>query len=277
MSRVAEGDLNYKVRLNSRDELGRLADAFNKMVKAVKQRDHRLREMTEHRLSAVEKQISIGRLAAGVAHEINNPLTAVLSLSRLMIKHMPPDDPRYEDLDIIVTETTRCREIVRNLLDFARESPVDRKVVDINEIVNNTLSLTTKYDAMERARIDLDLSPSPLYVNADAKMIQQVFTNILLNAAEAMERQGTIRIVTDEDSSGSYVQVQVRDTGKGIPRENMQHIFQPFFTTWAGGKGTGLGLSVSLGIIRRHEGSIEVESLEGEGTTVTVLLPRVMG
>ncbi|MCZ7586668.1 MAG: cache domain-containing protein [Deltaproteobacteria bacterium] len=152
MSRVAEGDLNYKVPLHSADELGRLARAFNRMVHGVKERDLRLREMTESRLSEVEKQISIGRLAAGVAHEINNPLTAILSLSSLMLRHAPENDPRREDLEIVVSETTRCRKIVANLLEFARERPPEKKVIDLRDVVRDTLALAKKVRrAPERA------------------------------------------------------------------------------------------------------------------------------
>ena len=275
MSRVAEGDLNYKVRLSPGDELGKLAQAFNQMVKAVKERDFKLREMTENRLSTVEKQISIGRLAAGVAHEINNPLTAILSLSMLMQEETPEDDEKREDLDIIVTETKRCREIVRGLLDFARESPANITVVDINQMAKDTIMLVGKYDAMDKAEVVMDISPKPLYVNADSKMLQQVLTNLLLNAAEALDDSGKITIKTEEDSSGGFVQLQVTDTGKGIPRELLERVFEPFFSTKGMGRGTGLGLSVSLGIIRKHEGTIDINSEEGVGTTVTVLLPRV--
>jgi two-component system NtrC family sensor kinase len=274
MSRVAEGDLDYKVRIESADELGRLAHAFNRMVRAVKERDNRLREMTEDRLSAVEKQISIGRLAAGVAHEINNPLTAVLSLSTLLRKKTPEESPDREDLDIIVTETTRCREIVRSLLDFARERPTERRVVDINEVIHETMALATRYDAMERVKATVEPSPGPLPVNVDPKALQQVFTNLLVNAAEATEPGGWIRIAVDEDGSGGFVQVKLRDNGKGIPKEHLDRVFEPFFTTKGERKGTGLGLSVSLGIVRKHDGSIEIRSNEGEGTEVTVSLPR---
>jgi two-component system NtrC family sensor kinase len=274
MNRVAQGDLNLKVRIHSGDELGRLARAFNLMVKEVKERDMRLREMTDERLSQMEKQISVGRLAAGVAHEINNPLTAVLSLSSLMRKHFPEDDPHREDLDVIVTETTRCREIVRSLLDFARERPTQMQTVDINTVVRDTLALTHNYEALARIHTEVRFAPTPLLVDADAKQLQQVFTNVIINAAEATRPGRTVVIATDEDSSGGFVVVQVRDTGKGIPAEHLQRIFEPFFTTKGQGKGTGLGLSVSLGIVRKHNGSIDIDSEEGKGTTVTVTLPR---
>jgi signal transduction histidine kinase len=277
MSRVAEGDLDHKVRIESADELGRLAHAFNRMVRGVKERDNRLREMTEDRLSAVEKQISIGRLAAGVAHEINNPLTAILSLSTLLRKKAPEGTADREDLDIIVTETTRCREIVRSLLDFARERPTERRVVDIHEVIRETVGLVSRYGGMDQVRVIVEAASGPLSVNIDPKAIQQVFTNLLVNAAEATGPGGKITIKVDEDSSGGFVQVQVRDNGKGIPREHLDRVFEPFFTTKGERKGTGLGLSVSLGIVRKHDGSIEIRSEEGRGTEVTVTLPRYDG
>jgi two-component system NtrC family sensor kinase len=277
MSRVADGDLNYRVRIESEDELGKLAGAFNQTVRAVKERDLKLREMTDSRLTQVEKQVSIGRLAAGVAHEINNPLTAILTLSSLWLRKIPRDDPRRGDLEIVVAETARCREIVRSLLDFARERPMEKHEVDVNGLVRETVLLAKKYEAMSIAKIELQLCAVPLLVNADAKLLQQVLMNLLLNAAEASQRGGAVRVETDEDSSGHFAQVKVVDKGKGIRKEDIDRVFEPFFTTKGAGKGTGLGLSVSLGIVRKHEGTIEIESREGEGTTVTVLLPRIEG
>jgi signal transduction histidine kinase len=130
---------------------------------------------------------------------------------------------------------------------------------------------------MSIAKIELQLCAVPLLVNADAKLLQQVLMNLLLNAAEASQRGGAVRVETDEDSSGHFAQVKVVDKGKGIRKEDIDRVFEPFFTTKGAGKGTGLGLSVSLGIVRKHEGTIEIESREGEGTTVTVLLPRIEG
>lgn len=275
MDRVAHGDLSYKVRIASGDELGRLARAFNVMVRNIKERDIRLRDMTEERLTQVEKQVSIGRLAAGVAHEINNPLTSVLSLSMLLRDEVAGDDPRRRDLAIIVEETTRCRDIVRSLLDFARERPPEKRVIDVNQVIRDTLTLALRYEGVERLQIVEVLADEPLLVNGDPRQLQQVFTNIVTNAAEASEPDAMFTIVTDEDSSGGFVQVQFIDTGKGIPKADVARVFEPFFTTKGARKGTGLGLSVSLGIVRRHGGTIEIDSEEGQGTTVTVQLPRV--
>lgn len=273
MDRVAQGDYNYKVRIESVNEIVRLSKSFNTMLKAIKERDLKLREMTEERLSRVEKQVSIGRLAAGVAHEINNPLTAILSLSSLILKHLPEDDPKREDLQIIVEETTRCKNIVKSLLDFARERPMEKQIIDLNEVVKSSLQLTEKYESMDKITTELKLSEHPLYVYVDPKQIQQVLVNLILNAAEACDKDGKIEILTEEDSSSGFAHVIVKDNGKGIPEEHINRVFEPFFTTKGSGKGTGLGLSVSLGIIRKHEGTIEIESREGKGTKVTVVLP----
>ncbi|NMC68716.1 MAG: HAMP domain-containing protein [Myxococcales bacterium] len=274
MSRVAEGDLGHKVRIESADELGRLARAFNRMVRAVKERDNKLQEMTADRLSAVERQVSVGRLAAGVAHEINNPLTAILSLSSLLLKKAPPGAPEREDLEIIVAETTRCREIVKGLLDFARERPIAKRIVDLRDVLRDTMRLTAKYEPLKAVTLETRFPDYPLYVNGDPKLLQQVFTNLLTNAAEACEGRGAVRLTAAEDASGGFVEVRFDDTGKGIPAEHLPRIFEPFFTTKGARKGTGLGLSVSLGIVQKHEGTIDVRSEEGKGTTVTVTLPR---
>lgn len=276
MDRVARGDLEFKVRMASTDELGMLARSFNVMVRNIKERDIRLHEMTDERLSHVEKQVSIGRLAAGVAHEINNPLTSVLSLSMLLHKELSFDDPRRQDIDIIVEETTRCRDIVRSLLDFARERPPEKRIVDLNQVIRETLVLARRYEGVEQLTIVEALSEEPLYVSADPHQLQQVFTNVITNAAEASVRGGTFSIVTDEDSSGGFVVAQLIDTGKGMSPADLARVFEPFFTTKGERKGTGLGLSVSLGIVRRHGGTIEIDSEEGVGTTVTVQLPRVL-
>jgi signal transduction histidine kinase len=222
----------------------------------------------------VEKQSSIGRLAAGVAHEINNPLTAILTLTSLWLRKMPLEDPRREDLEMVVSETARCRDIVRSLLDFARELPMDRSLVDINSVVRGTVALARNCDPFAGVSLESRIGAVPMTVNADPKLLQQVLLNLLLNAAEAVEPGGWVRVETDEDSSGGFVQVKIIDNGKGIPKEHINRVFEPFFTTKGTGKGTGLGLSVSAGIVHKHDGTIEIESEEGAGTTVTVLLPR---
>jgi two-component system NtrC family sensor kinase len=186
---------------------------------------------------------------------------------------MDKNDPRAEDLGMIVEETGRCRDIVRNLLDFARENKPQKEVVDINGVLRDTLILAGKYDAMTDTLIDLKLSSGPLETAVDTGQMQQVFTNLLLNAAEAMEGgKGRITISTGEDSSGGFISIAFADNGKGISGEQLETVFEPFYTSKE--KGTGLGLSVSLGIVRSHKGTIEIQSEPGVGTTVTVILPK---
>ncbi len=275
MTHVARGDLDYKVAVHSQDELGSLARAFNRMVRAVKERDIRLQTMTAEKLSLVEKQVSVGRLAAGVAHEINNPLTAILTLSMLVRRKLPQDDPRRADLDIVCDEATRCRDIVQSLLDFARERPTRMDVVDVGEVVEETCAFVERYGAFAGMNLVASVTEEPFLVRGDAKQLQQVVTNLLLNAAEASAPGDTVRIAVEEDSSGGFVHVVVEDHGRGIPADALQRIFEPFFTTKEGGTGTGLGLSVSLGIVQRHEGTIQIESEPGRGTRATVVLPRL--
>ena len=276
--RVAAGDFAFRLKLDTSDEMAELAAALNDMTERFEEIRDDLDRQVQLRTREVirsEQLASVGFLAAGVAHEINNPMTAILSLSSLWLKKMSTEDARREDLEIIVTETSRCRDIVRNLLDFARERPTEKKIVDIRNILRDTLALARKYDSMQRAKVDLLLPETPFNVNADPKALQQVFTNLFVNAAEAGDKDSCrISVSLDEDSSGGYVQVQVKDDGKGIKKQDLGRVFEPFFTTKEAQKGTGLGLSVSLGIVRKHDGTIEIDSAEGCGTTVTVLLPR---
>jgi len=147
-------------------------------------------------------------------------------------------------------------------------------VVDVNDVIRETLALTARYDALQQARVEVRLAEQPLRVDADPKQIQQVFTNLILNAAEALPPGGTITIRSGEDLTGGSVRVEVEDTGRGIPRDCLARVFEPFFTTKGRGKGTGLGLSVSLGIVQKHGGTIDIESEPERGTTVRVALPR---
>jgi len=290
---VAQMELDVKFGHNPGGEVGELIENFEHMAKALKrahdenaawaatlekkveEKTRELRRAQAH-LVHIEKMASLGKLSAIVAHEINNPLTSVLSLSMLLRNETAGDDSRRQDLNIIVEETTRCRDIVRSLLDFARERPPEKRVVDVHQVLRDTLILATRYEGVERLQIVEAFSDERLLVNVDPRQLQQVFTNIVTNAAEASEPDSTFTIATDEDSSGGFVQVQFIDTGKGIPRPDLARVFQPFFTTKGARKGTGLGLSVSLGIVQRHGGTIEIDSEEGAGTTVTVLLPRVV-
>ena len=230
------------------------------------------RQKLEVQLIQSEKMASLGQLAAGVAHEINNPLTGVLTSGHLLLKKFEQiDDPNREDIEIVVRETTRCREIVRQLLDFARQSTPTMVCTNLTPLINETLSIMENQFHIKNIKIIKELKEDIPDIMLDVNQIEQVFINILLNAIEAMSEGGTITISSDYDQH--FVNVTFQDNGRGISEKNLGKIFDPFFTTKFNQKGTGLGLSVSYGIIRRHNGTIEVKSKVNEGTAFIVKLP----
>ncbi len=262
--RVADGDLTTRIPVSSGDELGALARAFNEMT-------GRLAE-DQRQLTQAEKLASVGRLAAGVAHEINNPLTGVLSYSSLLLKRAQNDPDLRSDLEVIVRETKRCREIVKGLLNFARQSPPHRQPTDLNEVVRLAVAIVTNQLALDRVSLSLDLALDLPQLAADANQLQQVVVNLLVNAADAVEASGTIRVLTRRAAGQDAIEIIVEDSGRGIAAEQLPHIFEPFFST-KGPRGTGLGLAVSWGIVQGHGGTIHVVSRIGEGSRFTVRLP----
>ncbi|MBM4035863.1 MAG: PAS domain S-box protein [Planctomycetes bacterium] len=225
------------------------------------------------RLIQSEKMSSLGRMAASVAHEINNPLGAIVVYSHLLLETAPEDYPGRKNLEKIVREAMRCRDIVRGLLDFARPGPGARLAANVNDIVHATLDLLRGQPSFQHVEVALDLSPAPLEATCDPSQVQQAFTNLLVNAAEAMSGGGTVAIRSWLDPARRAAAVSFADTGCGIPPENLERIFEPFFTTKQGGHGTGLGLAIVYGIIERHGGTLKVDSLPGKGTTFTIWLP----
>jgi len=213
----------------------------------------------------------VGRLAAGIAHEINNPLTGVLSYASLLRKRMEHDVPACEDLDVIVRETVRCRGIIRGLLDFARPTAPARKPMDLNDVVRRSVSVVMPQLSMNHVDLSFDLAADLPLVQADANQIEQVVVNLLLNAADAIGPDGG-RIRATTTSSSTAIELLVKDSGRGIPPEDLPRIFEPFFTT-KGNHGTGLGLAVSWGIVEDHGGALEVHSEVGDGTCFTLRLP----
>lgn len=222
-----------------------------------------------------EKMVSIGRLSAGVAHEINNPLTTILTSSMLMQEDTPKDSPVFQELEIISNEALRCRKIVKSLLDFARQNKSSKKVSDLNDVIKESYILTRKQAAFGDIKVQTDLEKDLPKVKIDADQIQQTLINLILNAIEATSAGGTVTLKTRYLTEVDKVEVEVSDTGIGIPPEIIDSIFEPFFTTRD--NGTGLGLSISLGIIEQHCGKIKVQSVPGEGTQFTIRLPRNMG
>lgn len=228
----------------------------------------------QSRLIQSEKMSSLGRMAASVAHEINNPLGGVIVYSHLLIENTAADFPGRRNLEKIVREAIRCRDIVRGLLDFARPSPGTRQSTDINIIIRTTLDLIKTQTGFKDVEVVLDLNSTPVEIMCDSSQIQQAFTNILVNAVEAMNGRGMITVRSRHDASRRMGAVSFSDTGCGIPPENLERIFEPFFTTRQEGHGTGLGLAIAYGIIERHGGTIKADSRVGEGTTFTVWLPE---
>jgi len=269
--KVMGGDLTARVGIRPSGELGVLCRDLDRMAESLAERERLLHERTQRQIGQSEKLASIGRLAAGIAHEINNPLTGVLTFTHLLKSKPNLVDEDRHDLDIVIRETTRVREIVRGLLDFARQSPPAKAPLQLNDVIRLTMKLLRSQKEFSKVKIEEKLDDRIPLVLGDRNQLQQVFLNLSLNACEAMP-DGGILTIRSSASDGS-VQVVFQDTGTGIKPEHIDKIFDPFFTTKPVGKGTGLGLSVSYGTIEGHGGSIEVESVEGHGAAFTVTLP----
>ena len=226
---------------------------------------------TQSQLIQSAKLAAIGELAAGVAHELNNPLTSILGFSRLVLQNTSLDDPLRPDLTIIATEAQRAREIVRELLNFTHRTEGHREVADLNRVVQDALALTRKYLKKSGVLIEEHYAADLPSISLDVNRMKQVFLNLITNAAQAMPHGGLLSIVTEQAEDG--VSVCISDTGEGIRPEYLNRIFDPFFTTRPVGQGTGLGLSVSLSIVKAHGGHIEVKSEVGQGATFNVWLP----
>jgi signal transduction histidine kinase len=279
MRQVAKGGTFRPVRAASRDEMGELAVAFNRMTEELHRREAELRRtlgdlrQMQTQLIQTEKLSALGLLISGVAHEINNPLTVVLGYAELLMEtHGPPEFRR--DLERIRNEALRIKRIVQNLLTFARDHKPERQLVDVNEILRQTLALREHEVRLGNVAVHTRLDEGIPALTADAHQLRQVFLNLILNAEQAMTEatgRGTLEVVSGFHPP-STVRVAITDSGPGIPAEHLPKIFDPFFTTKGVGKGTGLGLSVSYGIVKEHGGEIRVASRPGR-TTFTVELP----
>jgi two-component system, NtrC family, sensor kinase len=289
-NRIADGDLDHSIiHVPSRDEIGHLADQFNKMVTSIKTMkkeledwgrtlEEKVKNRTEE-LVAVQNQMaqsaklaSLGRLSAGVAHEINNPLGGILTFSMLALEECDDKHPLRQNLEIIIKQTMRCRETVKGLLDFARQSTASATLTAINSVVEATLSLLQNQSIFQNVRIVRNFKRDLPQALIDPGQLQQVVVNIALNAVDAMEEAGTLTVETDTDMQTQEVLIRFSDTGKGIPEEILPLIFEPFFTTKKVGEGTGLGLSIVHGIVTRAGGKVEAAS-SPEGAIFTVRLP----
>ena len=275
--KVSRGDFSEAIAVKGSDEIASLAQAYNRMEQKL---DHAMTALDEiikklqekqSQLVEAEKLASIGKLAAGIAHEINNPLTSVLTFSNLMLEQCPPDDPRHSRLKMMVKETTRARTIVRQLLNFGRESVIKPEKIDINQPVTEIADSLLAQEAFKGIELKMDLAQDLPEVYADPAQVGQVVLNLLLNAIHAIDPPGAITVATRKN--GSQVEIRFSDTGRGIPEDHLRRVFDPFFTTKDASQGTGLGLAVSYGIIKKHGGDITVESEVGKGTLFSVRLP----
>jgi two-component system NtrC family sensor kinase len=296
--RLSSGNLQQPIPVRSQDEFGQLAVSFNAMTEALDKSQNELQEWgytleqkvqektkelhaAEAESAHREKLASVGLLAAGIAHELNNPLTGVLTFSTLVREKMAEGSPEAEDLDLVIRETNRCATIIRRLLDFARQKTPEKNFANLNKIIEDTAQFIERPAYFNDIEITMDLDHDLPQIWLDEDLIKQVVMNILVNAQQAIEDTGHItirsRVVpaanSPEMGTGPMVEISITDSGCGIPEQDRQRIFDPFFTSKGVGQGTGLGLSVSHGIVRAHGGTIEVDSEVGEGSTFRIYLP----
>jgi signal transduction histidine kinase len=229
----------------------------------------------ERRLIQAEKLAAVGEMAAGIAHELNNPLTTVTGFTELVLDELPEDANNRPDLELVLKEARRARDVVRRLLDFSRRSESERTRVDLNELLDDVLSLTGHLMHTSGVQVDVVLGKNLPWVSVDRNQMKQVFLNLFHNALQAMPTGGQLFVRTGARQRGGrkWVIASIKDTGAGIAPEYRERIFEPFFTTRSGQGGTGLGLSVSYGIVADHGGEIEVDSEVGKGTNFIVWLP----
>ena len=276
---IAEGNLDYTIPLQQKDEIGGLANSFNTMTSELKKAREELERIQAH-LIHMEKMASLGKLSASVAHELNNPLSGILTYAKLLQKKLNSGNLTKErlesiqgDLSIVGDETMRCGNIVKNLLLFSKKEIGEFVAVDLHQILDRCTQLVEHHLKLNNVELVKLYQRGKAEVICDKDQIQQCFLAILDNAVEAMPEGGTLTIKTTSNSDEKSIKIQIQDTGSGISPADLPHVFEPFYTTKKEGKGVGLGLSVCYGIIERHDGKINVNSIMGEGSTFTVELP----
>lgn len=289
---IAAGDLDQVIKVKSKDEIGQLAMSFNRMVTSLKKMRKELEEwgntlelkvkMRTEELAAMQSTLmqsqrlaSLGKLAAGIAHEINNPLGGILVLSSLVLEDLKEGDPFRDNLQEVIKQTMRCRDIVKGLLQFSRQEEGKTEYVNVNIVLSNTLSLIEKQALFHNIKVEKKFQQDIPLILGDNSQLQQVFMNIILNAVQAMKEIGVLSITTFHEKKNDMVIVEVTDTGCGIPEELIDRIFDPFFTTKEVGEGTGLGLAIAYGIITKHQGRMTVKSEIKKGSTFIIKFPVV--
>lgn len=239
----------------------------------MEERTQELKEMQDFLIQS-EKLASLGKMAAGIAHEVNNPLTSILINTHLLLEKLEKVEGRdefHESLRLIAEETARCSQIVRGLLEFARQSPPQKVLTDINDLVERTVPLLENKASLQNIRIIRELEPGLPLLEVDRSKIQQVFWNLMVNACEPMPKGGQLLISTRLTEDKKYIEIRFIDDGAGIPADYINKIFDPFFTTKP--SDTGLGLAICYGIIQQHQGKMEVKSEPGRGTVFTLHHP----
>ena len=268
---IASGNLDYKLSPDNISGFNMLDEAFNDMAKSLKDRNDQLQKM-HYQLAITERLTALGQMAAGVAHEINNPLGGILLYSSIILEDVPENSSLKENIQKIIYQTNRCKEIVQSLLDFARTPTGDMMPLQINDVINISLKLVKGQAMFHGIEIETNLAENLPEVKGDISRLEEVFLNLFINAADAMQSGGKL-IITTELIGKDTVRIKITDTGRGIDEKHIPHIFEPFFTTKEPGQGTGLGLSIAYGIIRKHKGTIDVECRNNKGTTFTICLP----
>jgi len=275
---VSQGNLSPEIGSISKGEIGVLQKTFKQMLASIQERDQRQKAESEIKLLQSEKQASIGKLAGGVAHEINNPLTGIFTFTHMLLRRKDIPEEVRSDLETIAQETERVRKIVKGLLDFSRQTELDREPTDVNRLVRFSISLVENQALIKGVSLNFEPGEGLPTITLDRNQIQSVLLNIMINALDATDPGGSITITSGIGVSTSKpgqngIEILCTDTGCGISPENLNKLFDPFFTTKDVGHGTGLGLSVSYGIVERHGGTIWVQSKIGKGSTFKVWLP----
>jgi two-component system, NtrC family, sensor kinase len=294
---LSEGDLGYQIEVRSQDEVGDLATSFNGMSlqlreaneeivnwtktleDRVEQKTSELKRAHDHVLH-VEKMASIGKMAAVVAHEVNNPLSGILTYAKLLQKWVASGRVQHDKqeeamqcLELIAAESRRCGDLIKNLLSLSRSAPMNVQPTDLSTVIDRCLMLVRHQLELVGVEWQLNLAEDMPRVRCDPAQMEQVFLALIMNAIDAMPRGGNLWIESRLSSDDSEIKINVRDDGAGIAADILPHIFEPFMTTKESGRGVGLGLAISRGIVERHKGRIEVESELGKGTTFTITLP----